>query len=190
MKKTITILSIMLCFFGTTFEIEACSPRPASFKELLNRYNPDDYMVIEGYFQPATESRFIGYLPAKLMVTRSSHSSIKVGQEYEVFEYGPFGSMCERFEMRANVAPNLVGKKNLRLLIVFKARSINGKLVTPIFWQKGVNASNNKIVSRRPDYLDRVFYIDKCSTSAIRKRLFEGNTKTLKWKRSTEKMKK
>jgi hypothetical protein len=136
-------------------------------------------MIIEGYFLPATK----GYYATKLMVTRSSHSSIKVGQEYEVFKYGPFGTLCETYEMRSNVKPDLVGKDNPRLLIVYKDRSVNGKLVAPIFWAEGVNASNNKIVTREYDNASQQYVLYECSTSldTIWERLLEGNTITLEW---------
>jgi len=169
----------MLCFLGTTIEIKACSPAHIPFREWFNRYNPDDYIVIEGHFLAATES----YYASKLIVTRSSHSSIKVGQEYEVFEYGPFGSMCEMYEMGSAIKPDLVGKENPRLLIVYKSRSINGKLVTPIFLEEGVNASNNKIVSREYDNVSRQYVLYECLTplDTIWERLLEGTIKTLEW---------
>jgi TonB family protein len=184
MKKAVTILSIMLCFFGTAFEIKACSPAHTPFKEWLSGYNSDDYMIVEGYFQPVTE----GYYAKKLMVTRSSHSSIKVGQEYEVFEYGPFGSMCENYELSNGIERSLAGKTNPRLIIVYKNRSINGKLVTPIFWAAGVKASNNKIVSNEYDDVSRQYVYYECSSSydTIWKRILEGNAQTLEWKTEKE----
>jgi len=55
------------------------------------------------------------------------------------------------YEMSANVSLELTGKENPRLLILYKTRSKDGKLVTPIFWQSGVNASKNKIVTQEYD---------------------------------------
>ena len=122
------------------------------------------------------------------MVTRSSHSSIKVEQEYEVFEYGPFGSMCENYELSSGIERNFAGKTNPRLLIVYKNRSINGKLVAPIFWAAGVKASNNKIVSREYDDVARrdVYYECSSSIDTIWERILEGNTQTLEWKTEEE----
>ena len=83
MRKIVVILGIALCFFVMSFEIKACSPARIPLREWLNQYNSENYMVVEGYFLPATEGNYA----TKLMVTCSSHTSIKVGLEYEIFEY-------------------------------------------------------------------------------------------------------
>jgi hypothetical protein len=183
MKKIVVILGIAICFLGMTFEIKACKPARIPFREWLSYYNSEEYMVVEGYFLPATEGNYA----TKLRVTRSSHSSIKVGQEYEVFEYGPFGNMCEKYEMRGYIHKDLVGKKHKRLLIAYTKRSVNGKLVTPIFWKEGVAVSNNKIIEREYEY-DRVlekevFYEYLISLNKVWKQVLGGDTKKLEWKR-------
>ncbi len=182
MKKTSLIL-IILCFLGAIPKSKAYSPAQRPFSELLNNYNQNDYVIIEGYFLPSTE----GHYTSKLKVIRSSDSSIKIGQEYEVFEYGPFGSMCEMYEMKSNIEPEFAGEKNSRLLIVYKDRSINGKLVTPIFWQAGVNASDNKVVTKKYDYNSRQYISYECSTplDEIWKQILAGSRITLEWKKQT-----
>jgi hypothetical protein len=184
MKKIVVILSIALYFFGMTFEIKACSPVHIPLREWLNHYNSKDYMVVEGYFLPATEGKYA----TKFMVTRSSHSSIKAGQEYEIFEYGPFGNMCEMYEMQAHIQPDLVGNEKSRLLIAYTSRSINGKLVTPIFLQEGVDASNNRIVSKEYDGVSKKYVLYECLTSLneVWERVLKGDVKNLEWKRKDD----
>lgn len=184
MKKTVLILSIICCFFGVTLESQAnnyCSPIHTPFKELIEDYNMGGYIIVEGYFQLSSESHY----SSKLKVTRTSDSSIKIGEEYEVFEYGPFGSACEMYEMNANVDPELTGEKNPRLLILYKTRSKNGKLVTPIFWQEGVNASKNKLVMQEYDNTSRELYSYEATTSLkeIWKQIIAKNTLALEWKK-------
>jgi len=180
MKITAYIL-ILFSLFGTTPKDNVCSPVHTPFQELLNNYNQDRYMIVEGHFVPPTE----GHYATKLKVTRSSHSSIKTDKEYSVSEYGPFGSSCEMYEMQANVDPKLIGKKNTRLLIVYKNRSIDGKLVTPIFWEAGVNASDNKIVTKKYDYNSDQLQSYQCSTTLdkIWEKIFSGNSTILEWKK-------
>ncbi len=114
MKKQIIFLLLVVLVVPAS---KACSPARRPFIELLNFYNPKYHIIVEGFFQaPAKEK----YYTSQFKVTRSSHSSIKVGKTYNVFEYGPFGSMCEMYEMEANVDPELVGEKNHRLLILYK----------------------------------------------------------------------
>jgi len=178
MKKLFAYLLLLtLCLFGTTFEIKACSVGGAPFKDLLNHYNTKSYMAVEGYY--ISEKKF--------MVTRSSDSSIKVGNEYEVLEYGPFGSLCEEYEMEVSGTSTLIGEEKPRLLIVFKNRCTNKKLVTPMSWGSGVDISNNKIVSidGKFDSVSNkyVWYEYSISLDNVRKRLFEGKTEILEWEK-------
>ena len=176
MQKTVFsfFLLLALCFFGTIVEIKACSPVHTPFRELLNNYNSKLYMAVEGYYSSAT----------KFMVTSSTHSLIKVEQEYDVFEFGPFGNNCESYELPSN-KPDLVGERKQRLLIVYKDRSVNGKLVTPIFWKGGVDVSKNKIVSEeyKSDYGSTKYFSYECLTpfNEIWQLLLEENTKNLVW---------
>lgn len=161
----------------------ACSPVLTPFKEWLDSYNKNKYVIVEGYFLPAIGKN---YYATKLKVMRSSDPSIKIGKEYEVFEYGPFGSMCEMYEMKANIKPELVGQKKPRLLIVYKDRSINNKLVTPIFWEAGVNVSNNKVVTKKYDFITKqhVFYECPITLDEIWKQILKGSGITSKWKKT------
>jgi len=178
------LILILSCFLGATLESEACSPAITPFQKWLNDYNQTDYIVIEGYFKPTKDRHFA----SKFEVIRSSDSTIKAQQEYEVYEYGPFGDMCEMYEMNANVDPELVGKNKPRLLIVYKERSVNGKLVTPIFWQSGVSASNNRIVTKEYDYQSKQYISYECTTALdeIWKQIFAVNTLKLEWKEQTD----
>lgn len=180
MKKIVMILSVMLFFFGTAFETKACSPVHKPFKKLIEQYNTDYYIAVEGYFMPSTVSEYA----TKIMITRSSDSSIKVGQGYEIFEYGPFGTNCEIREIKAHIDSALIGEMNTRILIAYKNRSINGKLVTPAFWKAGIDASKDKIESQEFDHNSRQYISHQCLSSKIRKRLFEGNTEPLEWNKA------
>ncbi|MDO6759690.1 hypothetical protein Q4566_05710 [Tamlana sp. 2_MG-2023] len=179
--KKITLL--MFCLFGVISESKACDPVYTTFNEWLNQYNKNDYIIVEGYFKSETETHY----SSKFKVTRSSDPSIKSNQEYEVFEYGPFGSMCEMLEMESSIKSKLTGQENPRLLILYKGRSINGKLVTPIFWDAGVDASNNKIAEKRYDYASRLYISYECITplDEIWKQILKGNG-ILEWVRIKE----
>ncbi len=186
MKKT-TLILILFCFLGATPKSEACSPGITPFQEWLSVYNQTNYIIIEGYFKPAKDR----YFASCFEVVRSSDSAIKTGQEYEVFEYGPFGSLCEMYEMNAHIEPELVGKDKPRLLIVYKERSINGKLVTPIFWQAGANAANNRIVAKAYNYQSKRYISYECTTALddIWKHIFAASPLKLDWKEQTDSIK-
>lgn len=179
MKKVIVLSSLLCCFFGAAFKSQACSPIHTPFMELLNDYNAKEYIILEGYFQVDTQSK----TESKFKVTRTSDSSISIGKLYDVFEYGPFGSTCEMYEMRANTESTLMNEKSVRLLIVYKDRSSNGKLVTPIFWGSGEDVSNGKIVSYEYDNATNQYISFECTTSLeeIWKQILADNTKVLEW---------
>ena len=176
MRKIVLVLSIICCLFAVTIESKGntyCSPVHTPFAELLNDYNMGGYIIVEGYFQQPTKSNDT----SKLKVTRTSDASINIGEVYDVFEYGPFGSMCEMYEMSANVSLELIGKENPRLLILYKTRSKDGKLVTPIFWQSGVNASKNKIVTQEYDNASSEL-LSYTSTTSLKEIWKQISTKT------------
>jgi hypothetical protein len=166
-KKITSLFLLMLCFGGIQSEIKACSPIKTSPQKMLEWYNSKDYFAVEGYYVSGQ----------KFIVTRSSHTSIKIGKEYDVFEYGPFGSMCEEYELRSHLDPKFIGKEKTRILILFKGRSVNGKLVTDIFWNEGIDidSSNNRVIAM--DYDERY----STSLDKIKKRLFENETEPLEW---------
>ena len=172
----IILLSILyvFCINPTT---KACSPSKMSFQGLVELYNSDSYIAVEGYFISGTEFR----------VTRSSSDSIKTGHDYTISEYGPFGSFCQMFEMASRIDTNMLGEQNARLLIGYKDRSKNGKLVTPIFWDEGVDISDNETIvirdDRRYEVTNEVAYKTSISLDLIRKRLFENDTTSLVWEK-------
>lgn len=178
MKKIVLIL-ISFSFFGAVPKNEFCSPVLTPFNELLNTYNPKQYIIVEGYFIPTSGSHYT----SKLRVTRSSNKSIKTGKEYDVFEYGPFGSECEMYEMKSNISPELTGNRNSRLLILYKDKSVDGKLVTPIFWEEGVSASNNTILTKKYDYKSKkhVFYQCASNLDEIWKQILTWKALSLVW---------
>lgn len=178
-----TLIIIPFCFLATILKSNVCSPVITPFQEWLNEYNQTDYIIIEGHFLKSKES----YFSSNLKVTQSSDSSIKIGQEYEVYEYEPFGSMCEMSEIKSSIKPELVGKNRTRLLIVYKERSTNGRLVAPIFWEIGATVSNNKIVAKEYDSASKQYISYQCSSKLdeIWKQILSGNTLRLKWEQLT-----
>lgn len=136
MKPIPLILFIVVVnFFGTGYT-KFCDPVRTPFNEILNRFDPQFNTAVEGYF--ISENIF--------KVTYSYSPSIEAGSEQQVFEYGPFGNRCESFEMANSVNKDLIGAKNSRLLLLYKDRSRNGKLVTPIFHGIGAAIANRKTV--------------------------------------------
>lgn len=90
------------------------------------------------------------------------------------------------YEMSASVNPELTGEKNPRLLILYKTRSENGKLVTPIFWEAGVNVSKNKLVTQEYDNASKELFLYEATTSLkeIWKQILAKNTLALEWDKS------
>lgn len=132
----LTLFAFTLVLFGTN-RLKACSPTHTPFNELLLKFDPKYNSAVEGYFISANTFK----------VTFSYNLSVKVGNEYKVFEYGPFGSSCEMYEMENNTDAKLIGADHKRLLFIYKALSKNGKLVTPIFHGDGVSIVNNETVT-------------------------------------------
>lgn len=135
-KKLTLFLGILLILTGID-AVKACSPVHTPFHQLLDNFNPTLNSAAEGYFISVNTFK----------VTQSYNPSIKVGSENTVFEYGPFGSRCEMREMARSVDPTMIGAKNSRILFLNKARSKNGKLVTPIFHGEGVSINGSKTVT-------------------------------------------
>ena len=177
--------NFLLIFFATIFisagtnSIKFCDPVRTPFNELLEEFNPKLNSAVEGYFISANTFK----------VTYSYDPTIKVGSERKVFEYGPFGSRCEMYEMESSADKTLIGPKNTRLLYLYKDRSKNGKLVTPIFHGYGVSISATKTVSfQELIYSDKAPYSQEYLYSAtlntIRNRLTQkGATTPIKWSR-------
>ncbi|WFO15651.1 hypothetical protein M601_018160 [Cellulophaga baltica 4] len=86
--------------------------------------------------------------------------------------------------MGANIDKELIGKNKPRLLIAYKGRCINGKLVCPIFWDAGVNASDNKIVTKEYNYnsSQHVFYECPVSLEEVWNQISKGRVVTAAWK--------
>lgn len=177
--KNNLILGTIFCLFSTAM-IMACSPVRTPYNELLENFNAKTSIIVEGYFQPNSKNKNIVFF-----VTKSSDPTIKVKKEYKVFEYGPFGSSCEMYEMQANIDSKIIGKDNTRLLILYKKRSINGKLVTPIFWEEGADASNNRIKSVEYNRDNGQEFLNVCETylNEIWKKITNKNTKGLLWQK-------
>lgn len=69
------------------------------------------------------------------------------------------------YEMKSNISSELSGNRNSRLLILYKDKSINGKLVTPVFGEEGVSASNNKILTKKYDYKSKKYIFYQCASN-------------------------
>lgn len=177
MKHLLLILFLVtLSLIGTSYT-KFCSPVQTPFDKLLMRFDPQLNTAVEGYF--VSDNTF--------KVTYSYDPAIEIGSEKKVFEYGPFGSRCEMYEMGSSVNANLIGVKNIRLLFLYKDRSKNGKLVTPIFHGEGVSVLNHKTVT-----FDHYISIDKApftqkyrlstALTSVRNVLQQKKLKTpLKW---------
>ena len=174
MKKILPVILLSILYvFCINPTIKACSVQATPFRTLIEDFNPDIHIAVEGYYSSKTEFR----------VTRSSSDSIKTECDYSVFEYGPFGNRCKMYESSSRVDTNMMGEQNARLLIVYKDRSKNGKLVTPIFWGKGVDISNNKTIKVINNWIYKTSRYETISLKMIRKRLFENGRTPLVWKK-------
>jgi len=167
------IVTVYLIATSTT---KFCSPVQIPFNELLDKFNPEYNSAVEGYF--VSDNTF--------KVTYSYDSAIKTEKIYNVFEYGPFGSLCEMYEMGSSADSKIQGVKNPRLLILNKSRSNAGKLVTPIFYGEGVSTVGKTVTFNR-------YVTDKASNSklhrfsaplsSVRNHLQQKNTAAnIKWK--------
>lgn len=163
MKNIFIILTLFFSLLGTNIKIAACSPRNLTIEELIGEYNRGYLSVVEGYFVPNGK----GIFTSKFVVTGTSDSFIKIGQEYQVYEYGPFGSQCEMYEMENSIDNKEAGKNKPRLLFIYKNRSKNNKLVTPIFWGKGakINSSTLSVVQSKYDNQKKNYIPYQYSTS-------------------------
>lgn len=156
---------------------KACSPINTPFNELLEHYDSKLNTIVEGYFD--AKSNFI--------VTYSSDKAIKIGDKNKVLEYGPFGSRCEMYEMA--VGSEFIGPNHKRLLYLYKDRSKNGKLVTPIFHGNGAAISTgNMLTFKKDQYSDKTNRYDtfQLTTNLItlKKWLFKDkNSSAPVWKK-------
>lgn len=175
MKQLLSTLLGILILLGTN-SAKACSPEDTPFDRLLDHFDPTINTAVEGYF----------ITPNTFKVTKSYDRAIKVRSENKVFEYGPFGSRCESYEMESSVDPIFTGAKIRRILILYKDRSKNGKLVTPIFHGGGVSVIKSKTVTfdrfvssdKAPYYQEYRFSI---TLDAVRKRILQNTTAPLQW---------
>ena len=174
MKRMLSVTLLLILYaFCMNSTAKACSPIKRTFKELTEFYTSGEYIAVEGYFISKTMFR----------VTRSSSDSIEIGHDYSVSEYGPFGSFCQMFEMSTYVDADMFGEENARLLIAYKDRSKNAKIVTPIFWEEGVDISDseNILIRRYKNLPEDVVHKTSVSLEMVRKRLFENDTIPLVW---------
>lgn len=179
MKKFLLIFFATILIFAGTISTKACDPARTPFNEILDQYNPKFNSAVEGYFISANTFK----------VTYSYDSSIKVGSERKVLEYGPFGSRCEMYEMESSADKTLIGPKNNRLLILYKDRSKNGKIVTPIFHGYGVSISvSNTVIFQEAIYSNQSSnwqeYFFSATLNTIRNRLTQKDATTpINWSR-------
>lgn len=182
MKKLLPLLlGIIFILTGTDFA-KACSPVHTPFNQLLDNFDSTLNTAVEGYF--ITQNTF--------KVTKSYNPAIKVGSENKVFEYGPFGSQCEMYEMESGIDPRFIGAKNSRILFLNKNRSKNGKLVTPIFHGEGVSITNlNTVTFDHYVSSDKEPYSQKyrfsITLNEVRKRFLQNTATTLKWNKKVVK---
>lgn len=163
MKNLIHRFFLAIFLFIGTISTKACDPARTPFNELLDQFNPKLNSAVEGYFISSNTFK----------VTYSYDPSITVGSERKVFEYGPLGSRCEMYEMESSADKTLIAPKNNRLLFLYKDRSKNGKLVTPIFHGYGVSISATKTVN-----FQELIYTDKAPYS--QEYLYSATLNTIK----------
>lgn len=141
MKHLLFITSFIFCLLISN-KASACSPIKPDIADLIAEYNNGNLSLVEGYFVPSKT----GIFTSTFVVTRSSDANIKPEQAYYTLEYGPFGSQCEDYEMEVGLDNKEAQKNKLRVLFVYKDRSKNGKLVTPIFWGSGIKIVEHKLI--------------------------------------------
>ncbi|MBQ4819286.1 hypothetical protein [Aquimarina sp. MMG016] len=135
-----SILTIYILVLFSSYVINAdyyCSPR----RMPLSKIKISNYNLIKGYFIPHDRSNV--HL-AKFFVLSSSDSLYCDNQAYPVYQYGPFGSKCEKYEMGQSPLPDInCGSDKTRYLIVYKNRGDGERIVTPIFYGKGLEIDIN-----------------------------------------------
>lgn len=177
MKKFLLLVFSTIFISAATNSTKFCDPARTPFNEVLDQYNPKFNSAVEGYFISANTFR----------VTYSYDPSIQIGSERKVLEYGPFGSRCEMYELESTADKTLIGPKNNRLLILYKNRSKDGKLVTPIFHGYGVSISVSKsVIFQEAIYSDQSSnwqeYIFSATLESIKNRLLQKNgNASVKW---------
>lgn len=167
-----TLLLICMICMGT--KAIACSPARIPFDVYVNRFTPDEYYAVEGYYVDATT----------FMVVRSSDTlMVKEGKALPVFEYGPFGSMCEVYALAVHIDDAIIGKEHPRVLILYKNETSEEKLMIPIFLSSGVSLKDEVAELNGYKYTDGGYQNTKSSTSksALYERLFNGSKVALVW---------
>lgn len=111
-----------------------CSPiRPMASKLILKK---GEISFVKGYFLPHDGTNV--HL-AKFKVLQSSNSGYTAGLVYPVYEYGPFGSECEIYEIGSSpLEKEFCGSNNLRYLLVYSNLGDSNRLVSPIFHSEGL----------------------------------------------------
>ncbi|MEZ4859014.1 MAG: hypothetical protein R2781_09410 [Flavobacteriaceae bacterium] len=182
MKKIAWAL-FLLFILGTSFKSNVCSPVLTPFKEWLSNYNEREYSIVEGYFLATKGSQ----KTSEFKVVKTSNTEIKIGAIYRVFEYGPFGDNCELFELGASIDTAMAGPHRPRLLFLYKKRSVQGKLVTPIFWDAGIQALHNKLVTKEYNHKSQKYDYYECTSHLedIWKQILTTGSLHLLWKEKT-----
>lgn len=128
MRQKLFLTFFLIFAIGMATKVGACSPQRIPFDVFANSFTPDGaYYAVEGYYVNKTD----------FVVTHASDSIIPLGKALPVFEYGPFGDMCQIYAMPVSMDESEIGKDKLRVLILFKAETTPEKLVTPIFQSAG-----------------------------------------------------
>ena len=97
MKQIALSVGILFILAGSHLA-KACDPAHTPFSEFLDHFDLRLHSVVESYFISKT-----------FKVTKSYHPAIKVGSENKVFEYGPFGSTCEVYEIESGIDKKFIG---------------------------------------------------------------------------------
>lgn len=155
------------------FKAMGCDPARVPFSTYIEDYKKGElYYVVEGYYSDSKNGIFY--------VTETSDSSIQINKEYKVYEYGPFGTGCEMGELKT-YATKTEGKRYI--LLVYKDRTTQDKLVVPIFLKKGVEINGNRANFYTYEYKTEDFICYYTDLVKLKKYLFKGRNISLKWKK-------
>ncbi len=171
---TLFVLTVIASGFGFS---ALCDPAIKPFRQILEEFETSNNIAVEGCYISAN----------KFFVTKSSDKKITAGKAYDIFEYGPFGSRCEEYEMEASVEEELFSRAHLLLLILDKKKTTRKKLVTEIMQSKGSEIDPNRMITFNEemnhasgDYETRL----SAPVNEVWKQLRNGNAAQINWKRT------
>lgn len=156
--------------FNFVFTDDFCSPSRAMASEMAN--DRENYIFLKGYFLPTIKGE---EQLAKFRVSQTTDNSYIVGETYAVSSYGPFGNLCELYEIASSPLDNKAcGKDNIRYLIAYKDMGDCLRLITPIFHDYGlvVNVGENRVMDE---------YMEYTSLSAFESNIGGNNEVNLNW---------